>query len=395
MKKILIYLYENELKPTGGANGYNYTLKHGLDSLENGNYTFEYLRGGKLYASATNKINSSSTKLGKVLKVVKSLINKGALMYGFSHKSSIDFEKYDAIHFHRTSDLYSVKDSLKHYTGKVLLTLHAPTMPSKQMFSMLTDFEKKYMKWFYKKLKYIDNFALERADNIIVACEEAEEPYFHEWDNYDIFHNKYKEKYLYMTTGTEAKEKRMSSLEVREKYGLPQDAFVISYVGRHNEIKGYDNLKKIANLFLKNHSDVYFLIAGTEGPLYRLDNERWIEVGWTNDPGSIIAASDLFILPNKETYFDLIFLEVLSLGQIIIATYTGGNRYFERYKDAGIFYYSNVYEGVQKLEDVYSMDKAALQKLRDKNLTLYKEYFTNTAFAKRYILTLDKVFRDV
>lgn len=46
------------------------------------------------------------------------------------------------VHFHRTMDMYWAKDSLKNYKGKVILTLHAPTMPSKQMFSMLTDFEK-------------------------------------------------------------------------------------------------------------------------------------------------------------------------------------------------------------------------------------------------------------
>ena len=33
--------------------------------------------------------------------------------------------------------------------------------------------------------------------------------------------------------------------EVLEKYNIPQDAFVISYVGRHNSVKGYDKLKEI------------------------------------------------------------------------------------------------------------------------------------------------------
>ena len=43
---------------------------------------------------------------------------------------------------------------------------------------------------------------------------------------------------------------------------------------------------------------------------------------WTNDPHSLINASDMFILPNKETYFDLIMLEVLSMGKIVLATNT-------------------------------------------------------------------------
>ena len=35
MKKVLIYLNENSLAPTGGSIGYNYTLKKGLQEIDN------------------------------------------------------------------------------------------------------------------------------------------------------------------------------------------------------------------------------------------------------------------------------------------------------------------------------------------------------------------------
>lgn len=46
------------------------------------------------------------------------------------------------------------------------------------------------MKRFYAKLPDIDDYAINRADNIIIACEEAEEPYYHEWPGYAEFHKK-------------------------------------------------------------------------------------------------------------------------------------------------------------------------------------------------------------
>lgn len=392
MKKVLIYLNENSLAPIGGSIGYNYTLRKGLQEIDNEQIEIKYLQGKEVSADINNRVkNVKADGLKKLIMISKSVVKKGLMMYGLSHKAKVDLAEYDAVHFNRTIDLYWAKDSLKNYKGKVILTLHSPTMPCKQMISMLSDFEKKYMKWFYAKLPEIDNFAINRADNIIIACEEAEEPYYHEWPGYAEFHDKNKNKYVYMATGTAPKSALVSKSKMREKYDIPQEAFVISYVGRHNEIKGYDMLKQIGKKLLDAHSNVYVFIAGTEGPLYHLEHDRWIEVGWTKDPGAVIQASDVFILPNKETYFDLVMLEVLSLGQIVVASYTGGNKYFSKYEDSGIFLYKDSVEAVSIIDRLLKMNEKERTELRKKNLELYEVEFTNEAFAKRYINSLHKI----
>lgn len=392
MKKVLIYLNESDLAPTGGANGYNFALKHGLMKRNQNEFEISYLQGKSVSSDLNSQIKKvKNARYKKILSAGKSIVKKGLMMYGPSHKAKTNLDLYDAVHFHRTMDFYWAKDSLKNYKGKVILTLHAPTMPSKQMFSMLTDFEKKYMKWFYAKLPEIDNYALDRADHIIIACPEAEEPYYNQWPGYAELHSRYEKKYLYMATGTEPKIANINKHDMREKYGIPQDAFVISYVGRHNEIKGYDNLKNIAQRILRENDNVYFLIAGTEGPLYHLEHERWIEVGWTKDPGSVINASDVFVLPNKETYFDLVLLEVLSLGQIVVASRTGGNKYFEKYATDAITLYDSVDEAVSKIESLLSLTEEDRDALRKKNYELYLKEFTNEAFAERYISSLQKI----
>lgn len=392
MKKVLIYLNENSLAPTGGSIGYNYTLKKGLQEIDNEDIVIEYLQGKEVSEDINNRVkNVKSEGLRKLIKISKSIVKKGLMMYGPSHKAKVDLSEYDAVHFNRTIDLYWAKDSLRDYKGKVILTLHSPTMPCKQMISMLSDFERKYMMWFYAKLPEIDNYAINRADNIIIACEEAEEPYYHEWPGYAEFHKENKHKYVYMTTGTAPKSAFVTRTDMRKKYGIPIDSFVISYVGRHNEIKGYDALKELGKHLLDAYDNVYVFIAGTEGPLYHLEHNRWIEVGWTKDPGSVIQASDVFVLPNKETYFDLVMLEVLSLGQIVVASYTGGNKYFAKYKNSGIFLYSNNAEAENIINTLIKMSEVERNELRKKNLELYKAEFTNEAFAKRYIDSLHKI----
>ena len=57
---------------------------------------------------------------------------------------------------------------------------------------------------------------------------------------------------------------------------------------------------------MNKNNKTKFLIAWKEYPIKWLNNDRWIEIWWTDKPYEIIKASDIFILPNKETYFDLI-----------------------------------------------------------------------------------------
>ena len=162
------------------------------------------------------------------------------------------------------------------------------------------------------------------------------------------------------------------------------DAFVVSYVGRHNSIKGYDILKKIGEDILRKHDNVYFLIAGREEPMQGLDNKRWIEVGWTDDPHSLIAASDVFVLPNRETYFDLVMLEVLSLGTIIVANNTGGNKYFSKTNTNGIILFNGITESVRQIETVMQIDMDAKNKMMECNKKLFNEQFSLDVFANNY-----------
>ena len=385
MKRILVYLKDGLLAPCGGPLGYNYFLKQQIEKMGASNIHYIHGDGGFNYKanSFTDKIKNENVKY--LYRIGKSIVRKFTYLYGISHKSNIDLDAFDLIHFHSTMDMYEIRDSLKKYKGTVVLQSHSPVATYKEIFSYLTPWELRHMNWFYKKLVDIDRFAFSRADYIIFPCPEAEEPYYNSWDEYSKYKELKKDCYRYLLTGTEKCYAKLTKSEIRNKYGIPNDAFVLCYVGRHNEIKGYDTLKKIGEVVLQKYPNAYFLVAGKEEPLLGLNNERWIEVGWTNDPHSIIAASDIFVLPNKETYFDLILLEALSLGKIILASNTGGNRYFKKIETKGVIIYNSFNEVLSLIDILRQKTVEEIEELEEANIKLFDKDFSIEVFGKNYL----------
>lgn len=384
MGKLLIYMNVSDLKPVGGPAGYLYNLYNQLEKFEN--HEIEFIKE----VTVKSRFYKYYEKLpGNIKKVYQSIIrrkNCRDLVSERNRYSTIDFSKYDMIHFHSTKDMYNVKDSLSNYRGKVILTSHTPKPAFLEYKEdILSGADRNALGEIVNKLVDIDIYAFNRADYIVFPCHEAEEPYYNNWSIYNDIHLNNKHKYKYLLTGIQQCNPRLNRKEVCEIYKIPEDAFIVSFVGRHNKTKGYDSLKLIGEELLKQKKNVYFLIAGQESPLKGLDNDRWIEVGWTNDPHSLISASDIFVLPNKETYFDLVMLEALSLGVPVLASKTGGNRYFNKYDDTGIFLYEGIEEAVQKLLFLSGETEDKLNQLRNKNKILFNQNFTAEIFTNNYI----------
>ena len=295
---------------------------------------------------------------------------------------------YDIIHFHSAEKMYLCRDFLDQYNGKVILTSHCPCGIHKERIDKLNPIDYKLMKKQIDKLEELDRYAFERADYIIFPCKDAEEPYFNTWSRYASIRKD--EKYRYMPTGIIACHAKENREEYRKKYGIPNDAFVVSYVGRHNEIKGYADLKQIGKDVLED-ANTYFLIGGKEEPIKGLDNERWIEVGWTTDPYSLVSASDVFVLPNKQTYFDLVLLEVLSLGIPVVLSDTGGNKFFKKYNLNGLKYFTTVAQGVAAVTDFKLMPKQDREKAGKELTDLCESEFSVKEFSNRYIQIISEI----
>lgn len=381
--KILEFYKKSALKPVGGPAGY----LHGLYTCDKSNQlSFINDRGSEI---------KSETKIQQGVKsaLIRCVWYSKILFWGKT-RSDVCLEDYDIIHFHTTLDLFNYRKLLKNYTGIVALTSHSPTLLSIEMHQKASKWEKIIFYPLYKALKKMDTGAFQLADIIVFPCEEAEEPYVNAWKGFRRFKQKHRDKFRYLLSGTFQRTAAKSRKEICAENHIPEDAFIISFVGRHNEIKGYDLLKEMAMNILGKHDNVYFLIAGNEEPLKGVNHPRWIEIGWTSDPHSYIAASDLFVLPNRETYFDLVMLEVLSLGKIVLASRTGGNRYFDNDKYPGIILYGNQEDAIAKIESLMCAQIDERTKLEQSNYNAFVSEFESEIFYNNYMDLMNRIFEE-
>ena len=379
--KVLIYYNGDSLKPVGGPCGYLYNLKLGIDKVDKKNIEIDFLHSKAI--SNNKKIYEKSPILVKKIidylyniKTFNRLINKKQNICGF------DLNSYDVIHFHCTTDLFSIKDSLKTFKGKVLLTCHSPKPYFREIYEdQYSTFQRVIFRNRLKALEEIDKYAFEHADNVVFPCMEATEPY-EKWlkkIGFDYEH------FLYMESGIVKKETSSQTKNLIESNcGDNEDIFTISYAGRHNYVKGYDRLKDYFKK-ISNEISIKAIICGQEGPMYGLEDDNWTEIGWTNKAIDYINSSDVFILPNIETYFDLVLLEVISIGQICLISNTGGNKFFKKFENKGIFFFENYEDFRKQLLYIRSLSEGERTALKEYNITLFNNYFNEIEFAKRYI----------
>jgi len=121
-----------------------------------------------------------------------------------------------------------------------------------------------------------------------------------------------------------------TTLNLKEKFNLPQDSFIVGSIARLIPAKGVQDLIKAASI-LKN-INAYFFVAG-DGP-FKEELQKMIEslnlkdrfflLGYRNDIPSFLRNLDLFVLPSHEEGFGISVIEALNEGISIIATKVGG-----------------------------------------------------------------------
>ena len=395
-KRVLVYLKENDLAPKGGPAAVCYYYNN--EQIARGDNFFEFLppsnpdavplsrRLEKIVLSMMPKYFRKNYDEWKSIQSLKRLLEVEP-----HSLPPVDFNQYDIIHFHQTKDLFLQRNNLKDYKGKVLLQSHSPLPYGQEYCKDMPEKIKKGVGDIERKFEELDRFAFDRADYIIFPCPEAEEPYENNWAYYQTIKNNHSGRYRYVLTGILPCVPKRMRPDVLKELQIPQEDFVISYVGRHNSVKGYDLLKEIGAEFLKSNNDAYIIVAGKESPFKGLDHPRWKEIGWTNDAHSYISASDVFVLPNRETYFDIVMLEVLSLGKIVVASRTGGNRFFEKEGVPGVFLYNSVEDAVRVLSNIEKMSKQERDSLGDKNREYFEKNLTVKGMYDRYIKMLETI----
>lgn len=394
MKKVLIW-NDYPLGPVGGPSGYLYNLKsyikenniENIDFLNNEDFIKKVeVKKEKNFEAIRKIIREFKKQLFKTKKLEKR-INK---FYKFYEGDYSFINNYDIIHFHDVRSFYRAKNILKDFKGVTLLSSHCPKTPAQEEIedNIKMDY-KTFPKKLRERLEKIDQDSFKNADYLVFPCKEAQEPYEEDKNIKDILDEKYRNnKILYVPTGIPIK-----NIEKDEKFfsnkGIDiKEKFIVSYIGRHNKVKGYDFLKELGIKVLERYNDVIFVIGGEISEEFPpIENKNWVEFGWTKEGYNIIKNSDMFVLPNEKTYFDLILLEVLSMGTPVLLSETGGNKYFKRYSENGLFYFEkyNLEEALKEFDEAYNLWKDRKLSLDgDKNYKIFKKDFTVNIFGENY-----------
>ena len=126
-------------------------------------------------------------------------------------------------------------------------------------------------------------------------------------------------------------------IESQKNFGLPPDKEIVGVLGRLDRLKGQDILLRAAPEVIKQHPNVFFLVAGNETAgehgykEYLLDLCRTLQIEryvkflpFTEDVPQLMTALDVFVLPSFSETFGLLVVEAMAMGRPIIATNTGG-----------------------------------------------------------------------
>ncbi|PFO76232.1 glycosyl transferase family 1 [Bacillus cereus] len=378
----------------GGPAGYIANLECGLKLIkqENEINIISKPKSSKENAQIRSKLGLVKSIIGKSNFLVEKISERNAIKRRYANindqLNNINFTNKDFLHVHNVLDFNSILEY--GFPAKIILTPHTPeSIVDEYIDAAKYKFSNSNLKLnkYKEKIKSIEKSAFERCEYFIFPSKSAMEIYSTFIDDFDnIMKNK---KIYYNLTGCKKLDYKLQKNEFKEIYNIPDSAFVVSYVGRHNKIKGYDIFIEVAKEIEKLDKDIIFISGGT-GDI-ETKSKNVIEIGWTDDPGSIINASDLFLLPNRNTYFDLVLLEVLSIGTPVLASDTGGNKTVsELTKGISLFESENVEEIVSSILNLKNK-QSSLEEMKKENLACYSNHFTLEKFAERYLKILDEI----
>lgn len=390
--KILIWNFR-KLANTGGPEGYLYNMREYFKNYQDKTVVFY----SDLITSNKETRRADKSKKGflkQVIHDIKQVIN---LCWRYYHlplpevPEGFNINDYDYVHIHKIVDFYTFKNYFKDYKGMTILTTHCPCPWTDEMLDHFDGF----VRLFRPIVLWRECQAYKKVDYLMFPCKGAREPYEKESKIRKIFTSN-EQKFFYVPSAImdlkvdEAKMQKFSEL------GIPEGSFVLSYFGRHNSIKGYDILKEVGKSLLDKYPNLYILCAGRVD-IEPYKHDRWIELGFVNNIHELLYQTDLYISANRETYFDLVVLEILRSSTKLILSTTGGNNHFRSHNDKeriglGFFDISNLDDLTCQIEEAITLKQNCPTQYKqecDSNRELFMKYYTMDSFVKNYINTIN------
>lgn len=376
MKRILIYYETDKLKPIGGPAGY---LSNVFDLLEN--YEDEQLLIEFLPKRDFVNLGERKNKFISVLKFLNKRIPIYTFLRLFLSKGDSIINSYDVVHFHDTFSLYKNRKRL--YGKIVILQSHSPIPAHIESFG---DSQNKIysilLQFFFGS---VDIYSFSRGDYFIFPTEYSFEGY--------LKNNRLKKllfessKIRIIPTGIKDTHQHLSA-SFHHSISNNFRNIVFGYMGRHIEVKGYDRFVNIFSNLVVTNPRVSVAVAGEINNKINFPvHPKWKEMGWMSS-NDFFRGIDVLVVPNRETYFDLIVLEALSHAKVVILSSTGGNKHFLKFINLlgkSIYFFESDNE-LEKI--VIELSKVSLTSLIEKgdlNRKLFLDNFTANKLVDHYV----------
>jgi glycosyltransferase involved in cell wall biosynthesis len=138
------------------------------------------------------------------------------------------------------------------------------------------------------------------------------------------------------SNGVDMERYSPGSTDVRERYGLPQDAHVVGFVGRLTRDKGLPELIEAFDAILQAEPKAHLLLVGwydaSEDSLgddvrRRIETHSHIHLtGFVNGAAPYYRAMDVMVLPTWREGFPNVVLEASATGIPVVTTQSTGSR---------------------------------------------------------------------
>ncbi len=408
MKKVLIWDIFARLN-VGGPLGYLYNIKEYLLNHPSEQITFYTDLVLEKYGDAewlhpdTHTPYRAKTFMGRIWMQLMRIYNICIMPFNgieFHVPQDICIDEFDYVHIHQVTHFQQFKQLYPNYKGKVILTSHSPCPFSDELIERVAEVHSKR----YKLARLLRSYLLHRecdaydkTDYVMFPCAGARDSY----EKHGIVRKTFmrnNKKFFYVPSSIIDYRPDLNAQQKLSDFHIPSDAFVITYFGRHIPIKGYDILTKIGVTLLEKYENLYFLCAG-RGPIQPPRHPRWIELGFINNVDDLLPQSNLYVLPNRETYFDLITLQILRAGVPLALSSTGGNNFFKELpadETKGMMYFdiNDENQMVRIVEDVVTLkDSSPLKyaEMRHSNRKLYESNFTLDKYINNYIDSINRL----
>ena len=185
-----------------------------------------------------------------------------------------------------------------------------------------------------------------------------------------------KEKISVIINGSK-KLKELSSrekLNIRKKYHINKNDFVVGIFARLEKYKGHDTLIRAAEIITKNNKNFVFLVVGEgseKNKLYTMVkrhgvSDKFIFTGYVKDITELMNITDINVNCSRGTETSSLALsEGMSIGKPCIASDWGGNPYMVNNKVNGLLFKTDNYRELSKCILTLYKNKKLYSRLSD------------------------------